>query len=146
MKLSARVTYGLRAALMLASHYGTGPVLGKDISKAESLPGPYLEQIMTALRRASIVEGTRGARGGYALTRAPGAITVTDLVVALDGPIRISECPDGVSCCGSPETCVLDELYTSVEMAVREVLDRQTLADLLERRRELSPEASSYDI
>lgn len=137
MKFSARVSYGLRAAILLADRFGNGPVLGKDISAAEGLPAAYLEQIMASLRRADIVGGTRGARGGYALTRAPGSITITALITALEGPIQISECPDGNSCCGKPESCVVNELYHSAEVALLSVFDNQTLADLLERRQQL---------
>ena len=88
MKFSARVTYGLRAVILLADRYGQGPVLGKEISKAESLPVAYLEQIMASLRRADLVNGTRGAGGGYVLTRDPKHVSVSELIAALEGPHR----------------------------------------------------------
>jgi Rrf2 family protein len=146
LKFSARVSYGLRAAILLADRYGQGPVLGKDISEVEDLPPAYLEQIMASLRRADLVTGTRGARGGYVLTREPEAITVTELVAALEGPIQLSECPDGPSCCGSPETCVVNQLYRDAEAALLGVFDSKRLSDLLRSRRLLRGGAQMYHI
>lgn len=146
VKFSARVSYGLRAASKLAEHYGDGLVLGKEISDAEGLPSAYLEQIMASLRRADLVGGTRGARGGYTLTRSPEEITVTELITALEGPIQLSECPGGASCCDSPETCAVRELYALGEAALHEVFDNRMLADLVTRRGELRGGAATYQI
>lgn len=146
MKFSARVSYALRAAIMLADKYGGGPVLGKEISEAETLPAAYLEQIMAALRRAEIVTGTRGAKGGYVLQRAPEQITVTELIEAVDGPIQLSDCPGGAACCASPEQCVLTGLFAEGEQALRSVFDGVSLAQLLERRTNLRAGSSMYHI
>ena len=146
MKFSARVSYGLRAAMILAERYGEGPVLGKDISEAESLPPAYLEQIMASLRRADLVGGTRGARGGYVLTRSPEDVTLSELIVALEGPIALSECPGGASCCASPETCPVREVFAQAEDALHEVFDNRTLADIVVRRETLREHSAMYHI
>jgi len=146
VKYSARVSYGLRAASMLAEHYGGGPVLGREISEAESLPGAYLEQIMASLRRADLVGGTRGARGGYVLTRPPDQITLTELITALEGPIQLSECPGGPSCCASPETCSVREVFAAGEAALHDVFDSRLLSDLVTRRQTLREHAATYHI
>lgn len=146
MKFSARVSYGLRAAIMLAERHGRGPVLGKDISEKENLPAAYLEQIMASLRRADLVSGTRGARGGYVLTRDPETITATDLISALEGPLQISECPGGASCCSEPSVCVVSGLYRAGEDALHAVFDNVTLADLVARRALSRSGAEMYHI
>jgi Rrf2 family transcriptional regulator, cysteine metabolism repressor len=146
VKFSARVSYGLRAASVLGERYGQGPVLGKQISEAEALPPAYLEQIMASLRRAELVSGTRGARGGYVLSRSPEQITVTELISALEGPIQLSECPGGASCCASPETCAVRELFAAGESALHEVFDNRRLSDLIVRREALREQASMYHI
>lgn len=146
MRFSARVSYGLRAASMLAERYGAGAVLGREISEAEALPKAYLEQIMSALRRADLVIGTRGARGGYQLARSPESISVTELVVALEGPIEVAECPGGPSCCASPETCAIREVFDAADAALTGVFDRRTLADVADRRAQLRAHASTYHI
>jgi Rrf2 family protein len=146
VKFSARVSYGLRAASLLGERHGLGPVLGKDISEAEALPAAYLEQIMASLRRADLVSGTRGARGGYVLARPPQDITLTELITALEGPIQLSECPGGPSCCASPETCAVRELFAEGEAALHEVFDNRRLSDLIVRRGNLREQASMYHI
>lgn len=146
MKFSARVSYGLRAASVLGERYGRGPVLAKEISEAEALPAAYLEQIMASLRRADLVTGTRGARGGYVLTRSPRQITMTELITALEGPIQLSECPGGTSCCDSPETCAISELFAAGEAALHEVFDNRRLSDLIDRREALRDHADMYHI
>lgn len=146
MKFSARVSYGLRAAIALAEAYGTGPVLGKDISEKESLPASYLEQIMASLRRADLVTGTRGARGGYVLARDPETITVTELISALEGPLQLSDCPKGPTCCGESTGCVVSEVFQDAEEALRGVFDSRTLTDLVQRRAQLRIETPMYHI
>lgn len=146
MKFSARVSYGLRAASFLAERHGEGPVLGKEISQAEALPAAYLEQIMASLRRADLVGGTRGAKGGYVLARSPDQISVTELITALEGPIQLSECPGGPSCCASPETCSVRELFSAGEAALHEVFDNRSLSDLVMRRQSLREHSAMYHI
>ena len=101
---------------------------------------------MALLRRSDLIGGKRGARGGYVLTRPPEDITATELITALEGPIQLSECPDGPSCCGSPDTCVVNGLYRAAEMALLEVLDNRRLSDLLEERVLLRSDAHVYQI
>jgi Rrf2 family transcriptional regulator, cysteine metabolism repressor len=138
VKFSARVTYGLRAVILLADRYGTGPVLGKEISRVEGLPVAYLEQIMATLRRADLVNGTRGAGGGYVLTRDPRTVTASDVLTALQGPLQLSDCPGGAACCHDMSSgCVVNELFATAEAALAKVFDAITLAELAERRAEL---------
>ncbi|MCA9861970.1 MAG: Rrf2 family transcriptional regulator, partial [Thermomicrobiales bacterium] len=79
MKVSTRGEYGVRAMVALARHHGQGPMSIAAMSKASSVPMPYLEQLIGPLRRAGLVESTRGARGGYRLTRDPDAVKVGDV-------------------------------------------------------------------
>ncbi len=146
MKFSARVSYGLRAALALAEAYDQGPMLSKDLSEKEALPPAYLEQILASLRRADLVSGTRGARGGYMLTRDPRSITVTEIITALEGPLQLSDCPGGAACCDTPDRCVVSALFQNAEDALRQVLDATTLSDLVRRREELLLESAMYYI
>jgi Rrf2 family transcriptional regulator, cysteine metabolism repressor len=101
---------------------------------------------MASLRRADLVSGTRGAKGGYTLTRAPESITVTELIEALEGPIQLSECPGGPSCCDRPEACVVNHIYRDAEKALLEVFDNRRLSDLLDERLSLNAGAQMYDI
>src|ERR1051326_557868 len=86
VKVSTRVHYGLRAMTELAPSYRNDRLLSiAEIARSEGLPLAYLEQLVGELRRAGLVEGTRGVRGGYRLARGPEAITVGGGFHALSG-------------------------------------------------------------
>lgn len=89
LTLSAKSVYGLTALLELARRYNTEPVQIRDMANRRNIPQHYLEQLLVALRRAGIVESYRGAQGGYALSKHPGKIKVSEVLEALDGPIEI---------------------------------------------------------
>lgn len=135
MKFSSRAIYGMRAMLVLARSHGHGSVFLKDIVEREHLPGTYLEQLMGPLRKAGIVQGVRGARGGYTLSRAPAEIPVLAILEALEGPLNLAECPGGPGCCRRPETCALQELWAEGSRALGQVYQDLSLAELLERQR-----------
>src|ERR671931_1884322 len=96
MNVSPLVHYGLRAMTELARSYGEERLLSiAEIARSEDLPLAYLEQLVGELRRAGLVEGTRGVRGGYRLGRPPKAITVGDVYRVLEGEVAPVECTAG---------------------------------------------------
>jgi Rrf2 family protein len=124
----------MRAMLALARAHGRGSVFLKDIVEREHLPGTYLEQLMGPLRKAGIVQGVRGARGGYTLSRAPAEIPVLAILEALEGPLNLAECPGGPGCCRQPGSCALQDLWAEGSRALGRVYQDLTLAELLERQ------------
>lgn len=141
MKLSTRSTYGMRAMLALAQHYGQGPIMVKEIAERQNLPATYLEQLMVLLRKAGLVSATRGAHGGYILTRSPMDMTIAEIIEVLEGPLDLAECPSGAGCCGQPESCALQDLWREGSQALYATFAAITLANLVERQRakEASP-------
>jgi len=116
----------------LAKRHGEGPVPLTEIAQAGDLPLPYLEQLFGSLRQAGLVEGTRGVRGGYRLTRAPAQITVGEVVRVLEGPIGPVECAvegEGADCCSRSTGCATKEMWQRVRESILEVLDNTSLAD-----------------
>ncbi len=71
MKVSMKGDYGVRALVELAHHYGEGPVQSAVIASRQSIPEPYLDQLLTSLRRAGFIRSVRGPQGGHALIRDP---------------------------------------------------------------------------
>jgi Rrf2 family protein len=135
MKVSTRVHYGLRAMTELARSYAEQRLLSiAEIARSEDLPLAYLEQLVGELRRAGLVEGTRGVRGGYRLARAPSAITVGDVYRVLEGAVAPVECTaeDYLpgSCVREP-VCLSRSIWDRVQRAILDVLDSTTLDDLL---------------
>src|SRR5437879_13208701 len=89
MKLSTKTRYGVRAVFDIAFHNSGQPTQARDIARRQDVPLRYLEQIFQELRRAHLVSAKRGPRGGYFLARAPGEITLGDVVRAVQGPIHL---------------------------------------------------------
>ena len=132
MKLSTRGHYGLLAMVELARHHGRGPLSLSDIAQSGELPLSYLEQLFGTLRQAGLVEGTRGVRGGYRLTREPSKITVGQVVRVLEGPIGPVECAvegEATDCCTRSTGCATKEMWLRVRENILEVLDNTSLAD-----------------
>jgi Rrf2 family protein len=135
MKVSTRVHYGLRAMTELAGAYAAGRLLSiAEIARSEDLPLAYLEQLVGELRRAGLVEGTRGVRGGYRLARAPGAITVGEVYRVLEGEVAPVECTAEdylPGSCVRESACLSRSIWQRVQAAILEVLDSTSLDDLL---------------
>src|SRR5258708_24425420 len=93
LKVSSRGHYGLRMMTELARAHGRGPLSLTDIARVEGLPLPYLEQLVVPLRKAGLVEGTRGLHGGYTLGRDPKEMTPGGILRVLRGPGNPVDCP-----------------------------------------------------
>ena len=94
LRVSTKGEYGVRIMVDLARHYGGRPRSLTDISHAESLPLAYLEQLVKLLREAEppLVISTRGAHGGYRLSRDPSQISMGEIIRVLEGPISPMIC------------------------------------------------------
>ena len=91
MRFSAKADYALRASLELAT--GTDAhVKAEVVARAQSIPLRFLEQILLDLKHAGLVQSQRGADGGYWLAKAPGEISVADVIRAVEGPIAMTSC------------------------------------------------------
>ncbi len=136
MKLSAREQYGLRAMIELTRRYGQGPVSLNDVAQAQEISFPYLEQIMPLLKDAGLIESTRGAYGGYVLSREPNEITIGDIIRALEEghiiPLKCISSAELSDPCARQETCMARDVWKKMHDGIVEVLDSTTLADLTE--------------
>jgi Rrf2 family cysteine metabolism transcriptional repressor len=136
LRVSTKGEYGVRIMVDLARHYGDRPRSLSDISQAEMLPLAYLEQLVKLLREADppLVISTRGAHGGYRLSRPPSAITMGEVVRVLEGPISPMICAtegEMTQICGLLDSCKTKYLWARVRDAVAQTLDSITLADLV---------------
>lgn len=143
MRMTPQEEYGLRCLLVVAREgrgSSTEPVSIERISKAEGLGYEHAAKIMRALRRGGLVESTRGAKGGFHLTRSADTITVWDALVVLDTPlVGHSFCASFKGqldeCAHASEHCTLMGLWSWVGDALQNGLQAVTLADLLAGRR-----------
>jgi Rrf2 family protein len=122
--------------LSLSLHDGeVRPTSVRDIADRTGLPQPYLEQILLALKGAGLVRSKRGVGGGYVLARPPGAITLGQIVSAVEGPIAAGDFgePHQNGACDHEGQCVLLALWAEVGETMRRHLDSFTLADMVAR-------------
>ncbi|GAC1618703.1 MAG: Rrf2 family transcriptional regulator [Ktedonobacteraceae bacterium] len=145
LRVSTKGEYGVRIMVDLAHHYGGRPRSLTDISQAELLPLAYLEQLVKLLREANppLVASTRGAHGGYRLSRQPENITMGEIVRVLEGPIAPMICAtegEMSQICGFLDSCKTKYLWAKVRDAVAQTLDGMTLAELAK----LSPESEQH--
>ena len=126
--IPAKVDYGLRALLSLTA--AGVPQTAETLANDQGLPPRFLGAILADLRRAGLVASQRGADGGYRLARDPGAITVAEVIRALDGPLAEVRGfrPEATSYAGAAE--MLQEIWVAVRASLRSVLENVTLADV----------------
>ncbi len=121
--------------VQLAARAGRGPASLAEIALEEDLPRAYLEQLVMSLRDAGLVRSTRGARGGYELTRDPAVIRMGEVLRALEGPIApmicASEDAEHAVVCDRSSRCTVNVLWVRIRDAVTGALDSMTLADLI---------------
>jgi Rrf2 family protein len=138
MIFTTKAEYGVRLLIQLGLHGGEAPVSLKAVAEAEGLPLAYLERIAALLKKAELVQATRGAHGGYVLARAAEEITMDQVVLALEGAIAPMDCffddREGRVLCShhaDGEHCATKLLWTRVQMGVIRSLQRTTLAELV---------------
>ena len=143
LKVSQKVEYGMRAMIELAMRReGEGPdalVPARALAEAQHVPLRFLEQQLGALHKAGLVESFRGAGGGCRLARDPSEIHVSDIVDAIEVPLYPMNClDDGDHTCFADSHCGLQELWGDVHLAIRQVFERMTLADMVAKHRKLT--------
>jgi Rrf2 family protein len=127
--------YGVRALVELAHRYGDGQVQSAAIANAQSIPEPYLDQLLTTLRRAGFIRSVRGPQGGHALIRDPKTLKLSEVIAALEGSLAPIACLDDPEGCRKSAACSLRPVWQEIEAATLRVLDSITIADLAERER-----------
>lgn len=125
MKLSAKAEYACLAILALARPHADGsPLRIREIAQAHAIPERYLVQILLQLKGAGLVHSTRGAAGGYRLARAPEAISLAEVLEAIDGPGGPPRESSG------PAGRVLAAVWERLRVSERAVLGGTSIADL----------------
>lgn len=138
MKISKRGEYGLRAMidLALAKELGRDLVQLSELAEGEKIPLKFLEQILLALKEGGFLESIRGKYGGYRLARPASSIYMGQLVRYLDGPLAPINCVSQTAyqrcTCPDEAHCGLRMLMLDVRNAITNILDRYTLANVVE--------------
>ncbi len=134
VRITTWAEYGLICALHLAHRVGEGPVSGREIAERERLPADYVEQILLRLRRAELINSTRGAKGGYTLAREPRDISVRDVIAASELSTFELHCvshPVGEDRCSAAHECSIRPVWILLQQRIDDVLEGVRLSDLM---------------
>jgi len=141
MKTSSKARYSLHLVIDIAQHQDAGPVPLREIALRQNLSMKYLEQLAKVLTQKGYLKSTRGAQGGYLLSRSADQITAGDIMRAAEGGLLTIACIDsgivtGVEICPRQSLCSTARFWTGLRNAIDDYVDGVTVAEL----------ASPYDL
>ena len=136
MKLTTKGRYAVMAVVDLAENSKGSPVALADIADRQEISLSYLEQLFARLRRGGLVKSVRGPGGGYLLARPAEQTRVSDIILAVDEPIRATRCaPGSPSGCRVNRTrCLTHDLWEELSNQIHLYLSSVTVADVVGRR------------
>lgn len=100
------------------------------LAERTRLARPTVSKLLKQLGRAGLLQSYRGAHGGYVLAAAPEAITATQIIDVVEGPMAVTECSLGTNTCDIEDVCNVGHHWQRINRAIRNALDEITLADL----------------
>jgi Rrf2 family transcriptional regulator, iron-sulfur cluster assembly transcription factor len=135
MKMSTKGRYAVMAMIDIGQHVSDHPVSLAGIAERQDISQEYLEQLFGKLRRANLVASARGPGGGYRLARDPSEILLSEIILAVDEPLRVTRCEgDGVDGCVKGEQCCAHDLWSSLGRQMMYFLESVSLEDVVEKR------------
>jgi Rrf2 family protein len=115
MQITRQADYAIRAVLYVSKLGSNQRAATKQIAQEQHIPASFLAKIISQLSIAGLLQTTRGARGGVMLAKAPEAITVLDVVEAIDGPIALNECVNDENACHFGQDCPLRPVWCDAQ-------------------------------
>lgn len=131
LRLSKKADY----ALMAMTHLATRPEPGasasaREIAEAYDIPAELLAKVLQRLVRARMLVSAQGTRGGYRLARPPDAISIADVIQAVDGPVRVTACSPDDHRCDQYSKCSIRDPLWRIRGRIYETLNTVTVAEL----------------
>jgi Rrf2 family protein len=137
LELTRRSEYAIRACMRLAG--SDRLVSSREIAAATDVPERFLARVLVELVKAGLIEAQLGRTGGYRLVRPPRELTLLALVEAIEGPSRSARCVLRQRACDPTHACAIHPVWASAQSGLIGVLEKTTLADLVERDAALNP-------
>ena len=135
MQLSTRGRYAVMAMTELAGREGARAVPLASIAERQQISLAYLEQLFARLRRRGLVLSVRGPGGGYRLAKPAGELSVAEVVIAVDEPLRAVRCSGaGAGCMKGGARCLTHDLWAETGRQIHDYLAAVSLADVLAGR------------
>ncbi len=136
MKLSTKGRYAVMAMVDLAMHSDNKPISLADIADRQEISLSYLEQLFAKLRRGGLVRSVRGPGGGYLLAREDIETRISDIILAVDEPIRATRCTPGqpYGCRINKSRCMTHDLWEELGNQIYLYLSSVTVADVVKKQ------------
>ncbi len=136
MKLTTKGRYAVMAIIDLAAQTGEGPTALAEIAERQEISLSYLEQLFAKLRRAGLVNSVRGPGGGYLLAYPSSRMRISDIILAVDEPIRATRCTPGSpqGCMGLAARCETHDLWEELGHQIQVYLASVSVADVVAKR------------
>ncbi|TPE60210.1 SUF system Fe-S cluster assembly regulator [Sandaracinobacter neustonicus] len=136
MRLSNLADYGVVVMTAAARAAAEGRLSSAaQVAQLTGIPAPTVAKLMGQLGRAGLLTSQRGVAGGFALAREASAISLADIVEAIDGPIALTHCGQpGADCCNLSTSCQVKPHWAPVNRAVHAALAGVSLAELAPER------------
>ncbi|MGE0830695.1 MAG: Rrf2 family transcriptional regulator [Hyphomonadaceae bacterium] len=137
MKLTSKGRYAVMAMADLALNGGAARAVPlQDIAERQQISLSYLEQLFARLRRAGLVTGMRGPGGGYRLARTAADMAVSEIILAVNEPIKATRCREGAGkgCMGGQGRCIAHNLWEDLGNHIHGFLAAVSLEDVINRR------------
>ena len=136
MKLSTKGRYSVMAMVDIAAHTEGKPIALADVAERQEISLSYLEQLFAKLRRGGLVKSVRGPGGGYLLARSAEETRISDIILAVDEPIKATRCtpPSPLGCTSNKSRCLTHDLWEELGNHIYLYLSSVTLADVVDKR------------
>jgi Rrf2 family protein len=138
LRLTRKADYGLIALRHLA--LCSDGASAKEIAASYGMPLPLLAKVLQKLARGGLLKAAHGTNGGYRLSRGPGAISALEVIRAIDGPSLLTSCFSQHGHCGQTSKCSVREPLRKIHEDILKLLDRTTIAELMEEPGEAASE------
>ena len=136
MKLSTKGRYAVMAMVDLAQQSNGKPIALADVAERQEISLSYLEQLFAKLRRGGLVKSVRGPGGGYMLSMSADQTRISEIVLAVDEPIRATRCTPGSpqGCRANKERCSTHDLWEALGNEIYTFLSALSIADICDNR------------
>lgn len=135
MKISTKGRYAVRMLLDLAEHGTDGYVSLKEIAERQNISKKYMEQIVSALNKAGVLQTVRGFRGGYRLAKSPDKYTIGEILKITEGSLAPVACLENTpNLCRRKDECPTLFVWQGLYKLIDEYLESITIQDILDRQ------------
>ena len=138
MEITRQADYAVRIVLDLAEHIHGGVERSDDVARRQAVPRAYFTKVVQALVRAGYIRTLRGARGGIQLARDPDAITLRQVIEAVEGPIYLNRCLSHPGECSLERTCPAHPVWRHIQDVLTRELEAVTVSQMITARPRLA--------